>query len=1371
MKRIFYALLLIVSTNFSFGDNIWSDNFSNETNKGYKAGTLDVKGVDWSISGYSTGGSHYWYVNNGELVGSNTGNEATWESPEIDINCYDNIKISVDVAESGNIWSYEYYYVEYKIDNGSWTVFETNGSKYNDFNSVVATQSSLSGAKLYLRFRAYNTSTSRQHRFSNISITGSKVSNHIGRVKTANAAYDSVQLSALFTYCGSISDKGFVYATDSNPTINDNKISLGSAVAPLNTTLRGLSAGTLYYTRAYYTVAGKTWYSDINSNFSLPVWADNFMNETGKGANNGNLNVSGVNWSISYGNSNRSGKYWYINNDGFFEGSNMDAEGIWQSEVIAIACFNNLSLSMDISQSGADAGEYLIAEISTDGGSNWQTWFSYYGSSFSTSTESTSISGASLIIRVKARNSASNEYYKFGNIKLNGKPSTSFIEKVVVGNISKSSARFHAGFALCNGSISDKGFVFSTSQDPTLSDFKWSLGNVNENLDTLVTGLKSATTYYVRAYFTQKGKTTYSDSSTVFTTASGAASTLFWSDNFDSENGKGYYNSKVDVNGVDWSINYGNADYFYVNAGGQFTGANMSNTATWYSPSIDITCYSNVELSIDVSENGRLESSDSIRFEFRVDGGSWKRAKTNGVLNNDFTNATVSHSGINGNTLEIRWMATTNRSNEIMSVENFELYCSPYSQKLEQPEIEAVSHDGFTATSGFFYCGTFTDKGFVYAQNTGPTVNDSKVSTGTKLENISYTFTGLQSATTYYLRPYYVANGSTYYGSETKIKTAPADFPIIISEYGLKYSGSSPTDRYLEIYNKSDETVDLSDYTLVAFMDGANEKSGTNYALQLATKTTTLLPGKTFTLVYNNASVAAATKMKADLLTTNSALSFDGNDALALYSNKINGGLTITSGSVSAFGTAVVADLFGKIGQSSYWQSGAKSAKGQTLVRALTATKGDTKNPTSVDFATWEAASFTIDSLGFHNIYLSKSGVATAGKLCINRFDANGSNPSDSLVLSGDLLINKKLILKMGDIQLDSFSLKASSSVLSHGNKHSYIKINNTGRLITTVAANNTDVVNPIGRNPYLPVVLNCSNCQGVDFTIGVSQHVYTDPTNPVNEETQNVVGETWTIIPSATFSGNITLQFEWPLMSEKAGFDRSKSAVAYWQEGSSNAWTTGATMGAAQNGSQAGSYTQSITLNGMTGAAQYFFGVGGAGSALPVQYAYFTAEWQNQVAQLNWATASEINCDYYEIERSENGLQWQIIGRVQGSGNTINTVYYNYVDENPAQGNNYYRLKQVDFDGAFHYSKTVVLYRDATAQPLSLYPNPVVDVVFFSRELQQATVAVYTLNGVLIKETIVSGNRMDMSSLPAGKYMIVVSEEEQRNTQLLLKE
>lgn len=92
----------------------------------------------------------------------------------------------------------------------------------------------------------------------------------------------------------------------------------------------------------------------------------------------------------------------------------------------------------------------------------------------------------------------------------------------------------------------------------------------------------------------------------------------------------------------------------------------------------------------------------------------------------------------------------------------------------------------------------------------------------------------------------------------------------------------------------------------------------------------------------------------------------------------------------------------------------------------------------------------------------------------------------------------------------------------------------------------------------------------------------------------------------------------------------------------------------------------------------------------LPIELLYFKGSGYNSDNVLHWSTASEDNNDYFTIEKTKDGIDWEVVDREPGAGNSSNQLYYSFVDENVESIINYYRLKQTDYDGRFKYSDII---------------------------------------------------------------------------------
>lgn len=110
----------------------------------------------------------------------------------------------------------------------------------------------------------------------------------------------------------------------------------------------------------------------------------------------------------------------------------------------------------------------------------------------------------------------------------------------------------------------------------------------------------------------------------------------------------------------------------------------------------------------------------------------------------------------------------------------------------------------------------------------------------------------------------------------------------------------------------------------------------------------------------------------------------------------------------------------------------------------------------------------------------------------------------------------------------------------------------------------------------------------------------------------------------------------------------------------------------------------------GFTDFCPYFFN----NTVLPIELITFIGVRTNKYNILTWTTLSELNNDYYTIERSVNGMDWVDLGIVYGAGNSSSINDYIYYDRTPIDGVSYYKLKQTDFDGMFTYSETISVVR-----------------------------------------------------------------------------
>jgi len=150
-----------------------------------------------------------------------------------------------------------------------------------------------------------------------------------------------------------------------------------------------------------------------------------------------------------------------------------------------------------------------------------------------------------------------------------------------------------------------------------------------------------------------------------------------------------------------------------------------------------------------------------------------------------------------------------------------------------------------------------------------------------------------------------------------------------------------------------------------------------------------------------------------------------------------------------------------------------------------------------------------------------------------------------------------------------------------------------------------------------------------------------------------------------------------------------------------------------------------------------------------------FTATAVKAKVQLNWKTASEINTNYFEIQRSTNGINFVTAGKVKAVNNGMGNSY-SFTDASPANGKNYYRLKEVDVSGSSIYSSIVFVQLNSNNN-FRIFPTLVTDHLHITITQTPATVIIYNTMGKPVKTINLNSVESDInvSSLPAGTYII----------------
>ncbi len=260
-----------------------------------------------------------------------------------------------------------------------------------------------------------------------------------------------------------------------------------------------------------------------------------------------------------------------------------------------------------------------------------------------------------------------------------------------------------------------------------------------------------------------------------------------------------------------------------------------------------------------------------------------------------------------------------------------------------------------------------------------------------------------------------------------------------------------------------------------------------------------------------------------------------------------------------------------------------------------------------------------------------------------------------------------------------------------------------------------------------------------------------------------------WTVTPNATITGGSYTATTQMKRYTTTGLNSNTKYYLLKRHDASSAWAatgtqqlvTGQTIG---NPLQAGASLLTTWSD---------FGTGyGGGSTLPITLSAFSVNLvNNEYADLNWTTSAELNNEYFDVERSADGKNFEAIGRVEGHGTSLVRVDYNFHDDAPLEGTSYYRLKQHDFDGPTSYSPIESINNlklELTDADITLFPYPATTEINIAVQFKKdytSNMEVVDMSGrTVYKESkdYFEGNnqfKVSLTDLPSGIYFIKISD------------
>lgn len=369
-------------------------------------------------------------------------------------------------------------------------------------------------------------------------------------------------------------------------------------------------------------------------------------------------------------------------------------------------------------------------------------------------------------------------------------------------------------------------------------------------------------------------------------------------------------------------------------------------------------------------------------------------------------------------------------------------------------------------------------------------------------------------------------------------------------------------------------------------------------------------------------------------------------------------------------------------------------------------------------------------------------------------------NGTGGVTLTEDLTINKNLELISGKIHTNSYSLNFGNTTnnITGGNSNSYIDGNckKTGNTAFTFHIGNPDV--------YAPIAISAANGGGSAtdaFTakyFGENPHPLYDSTLHENSIARVSSMEYWTLDRTGG-TNNVSVTLSWDDRSGGVS-NLNDLTVAHWDGAmwadQGNAGTTGDNTSGTITSKLASNFSP-FTLASKSGSS----------NMLPIILIDFSVKCMDHIPQINWSTASEINNSHFEIETSEDAVNWKAIKIIPGAGNSTVVKNYKYTYEFTKSSKCFYRLKSVDFDGQYYFSKLLFLENCESADvEFKLFPVPSKGVVFldFSGDNKRiGKLVICNLMGEIIYSYDGFIDEINLSDQAEGTYYVIAYYDDKR--------
>jgi hypothetical protein len=344
----------------------------------------------------------------------------------------------------------------------------------------------------------------------------------------------------------------------------------------------------------------------------------------------------------------------------------------------------------------------------------------------------------------------------------------------------------------------------------------------------------------------------------------------------------------------------------------------------------------------------------------------------------------------------------------------------------------------------------------------------------------------------------------------------------------------------------------------------------------------------------------------------------------------------------------------------------------------------------------------------------------------------------------------------IGGLDLNGFDLNLGSSGILNGEKeNSRVLANGGGRVIALATLNA-----PVAANPgNLGAIISSSvNLGAVTIKRGHLSQVNSGGAG-------NSILRYYDIDPANNSSLNATLRFMY-FDGELNGLD--ENTLTFFRSSDNTTWKD---MGFNSRNTVA----NFVEKTGISAFSRWT--LSSIGNPLPVHFLLFNTNCKGEKTLLTWRTAQEVNSERYDIEKSVDGLNWQVIGSVRASNNGAGQANYSFTDDHPG-ASTFYRVAERDISGRAQYTE-VAKVNCGRKNLFETWPNPVTRNLNISIGMDvnvSARVELYDSKGSLIKtqaSELLPGNNLlvvDMAGLVNGTYLVVVKWKEGQRTVRVVK-